>query len=918
MSDGAVSAKSLRKEVERLRRRVAELEASPAGALAAREERLEMVVRAGELGTWDRDLTTGEMTWNDLLYDLLGRERGSAITGETFFEHIHPDDVGRVRRHVEEKLESGGEFVDEFRIVRRDGEIRWLAARGQTYFDDDGRPLRMAGVNFDVTDRAWARESLRESEQRFRAVIEDAPIPVMLHTLDGDILVLSRAFTEITGYTLDDIPNGREWVKRGHDVAAEDSDAFDRQLRDDQAKAVGASPVQDERGVRTHSGDIRTWLFRGSHVGTMPDGRELMVTMAVDITERRAAEQAIANLARFPQENPNPVLRISADGDLMYTNAAAREVLRLCGAADAGKPPLAWCRVAREARETSQLRRVEIECGDQIFAMAFAPVVEAGYVNVYGLNITQRKRAEDTILRARKELERQLKTREMELGGVLWTLQDATAGRDEAEEKLRETTAVLERIFDNTHMLIAYLDRDLRFIRVNRAYAEADDRRPEFFVGKAHFDLYPNSENERIFRNVVETGEPHHAMANLFEYADSSRRGPTWWDWSLQPVANEDGEVEAVILCLVDVTEEQEAEHAVQRAREYAVNIVQTLREGLLTLDSDLRVVTANRTFYRMFQVTPEETIGQYVYDLGDRQWDIPRLRELLEEVIPRSESLVDFEVEHDFERIGWRVMMLNARRMPGVAGDEDRVLLAIQDVTERRRIVRELERSFGQLRALVERMESIREEERVRISREIHDRLGQELTAFKTGLGMLKKKMTAAGGAEADWLDRLGYLSEAADAAISSVRRISAELRPSVLDNLGLSDAIEQELERFEERTGVACRFSDGGSMPLTPERTTAMFRIFQEALTNIERHAQASHARVSLRARAGEVMLEVEDDGVGLSEKQQNAPAALGLLGMSERATACDGTVTIKGIPGKGTQVSVTFPATQEPDES
>ena len=133
-----------------------------------------------------------------------------------------------------------------------------------------------------------------------------------------------------------------------------------------------------------------------------------------------------------------------------------------------------------------------------------------------------------------------------------------------------------------------------------------------------------------------------------------------------------------------DVTERRQHERLIESARAYAESIVTTVREPLLVLDKDLHVVSANRSFYATFQVEPAETEGRFVYDLGDGQWDIPELRTLLEEIVPANSWFDDFEVEHDFEHIGRKTMLLNARRFPP-EGPFELILLAIEDITERR-----------------------------------------------------------------------------------------------------------------------------------------------------------------------------------------------------------------------------------------
>jgi PAS domain S-box-containing protein len=157
------------------------------------------------------------------------------------------------------------------------------------------------------------------------------------------------------------------------------------------------------------------------------------------------------------------------------------------------------------------------------------------------------------------------------------------------------------------------------------------------------------------------------------------------------PIRDRDGKVVGVVLVFRDQTEQRRAQRMVAEARAFAEGIVATVREPLLALDANLRVLFANRSFYRTFQETTETTEGRLLYELGNRQWNIPQLRELLEDILPQNTSFEDFEVEHDFPRLGRRTMLLNARRVHRQANKTDMILLAIQDLTERRRAEEEI-----------------------------------------------------------------------------------------------------------------------------------------------------------------------------------------------------------------------------------
>jgi PAS domain S-box-containing protein len=221
-----------------------------------------------------------------------------------------------------------------------------------------------------------------------------------------------------------------------------------------------------------------------------------------------------------------------------------------------------------------------------------------------------------------------------------------------------------------------------------------------------------------------------------------------------------------------------------------------------------------------------------------------------------------------------------------------------------------ELARSQEQLRALAVHMESVREEERTTIARDIHDELGQALTALNMDLSWMRNRLPQS-KPMALLHDKASAMAGLITHTIESVRRIATELRPGVLDQLGLVAAMEWQASAFQKRYGIACRLVlPAGEIELNAQRSTALFRMLQEALTNVVRHAGATSVTITLDTTDAEVRLTVEDDGKGLSEESLAAPLSLGIVGMRERALALGGVVRIQGIPGSGTTVAVSLP--------
>jgi two-component system, NarL family, sensor histidine kinase UhpB len=245
--------------------------------------------------------------------------------------------------------------------------------------------------------------------------------------------------------------------------------------------------------------------------------------------------------------------------------------------------------------------------------------------------------------------------------------------------------------------------------------------------------------------------------------------------------------------------------------------------------------------------------------------------------------------------------------------GRPARVVGGIRDISERRRAEEALKNSRRQLRALSARLQSAREAERTSVAREIHDELGQVLTALKLNLDWLERKI---GDREHDrslnpLLDRVVECGEMIDSAIHSVQRIATDLRPGLLDHLGLAAALQQEAHRFQKRSGITCEVHlPPNHLGLPREVATAIFRILQEALTNVVRHAQATAVRVKLEADAERVVLEVEDNGRGIRPNDVAAARSLGLLGMRERASVLGGDVAIEPVTPRGSRVTLRLP--------
>lgn len=237
-----------------------------------------------------------------------------------------------------------------------------------------------------------------------------------------------------------------------------------------------------------------------------------------------------------------------------------------------------------------------------------------------------------------------------------------------------------------------------------------------------------------------------------------------------------------------------------------------------------------------------------------------------------------------------------------------------ILDLSARKMADDMLLESEKQLRALATHLQAAREEERTRIAREMHDEFGQMLTAVRMDLSILERmisKTVKEPLSRMSLVEKISSISELLEKTIRSTRRIITELRPAVLDELGLLTAIQWQALEFENRTGIRCRIARlQHDMTLDQESSTSIFRILQEALTNAAKHASPSNVTITLQVTGENLVLEISDDGEGMEEGKQKDPTSTGLTGIRERVIALNGKFNISSRRGEGTTLTVSIP--------
>jgi PAS domain S-box-containing protein len=367
------------------------------------------------------------------------------------------------------------------------------------------------------------------------------------------------------------------------------------------------------------------------------------------------------------------------------------------------------------------------------------------------------------------------------------------------------------------------------------------------------------------------------------------------------PIRAGDGSIRGAVALFRDITERKWAETLLRDSEARFRSIVEATASALLILSHDDRILEFNPEAERIFGHRRFEVLGQPFLELClPVEFHAAVAADLRE--VRAGASPPGFETPVQTRDGRGRTILWSFTRLAGGEGRTASIIATGHDITERR----EAEET-RRMRELAAHLQSARENERKHVAREIHDELGQALTGLRLEVSALARQAT---GAQSGLPERFARLGGMIDGTIAAVRRLAAELRPQILDELGLLEAIRWQTREFESRSGIACTVElVEDEIHCGSDRAIAIFRILQESLTNVARHAGATHVVVRLRENGEQIVLEVEDDGRGITREQMKDARSFGLLGMQERARMFGGQLVVEGRAG-GTTVTVQMP--------
>ncbi|MEI6277071.1 MAG: PAS domain S-box protein [Prolixibacteraceae bacterium] len=823
----------------------------------------------------------GTIKANSAYYDLVGysEEELPNVRWQTI---THPDDVARDESIVNSIFAGEKSFARwEKRYIHKNGTVVWVDISTALYRDITGLPKYLISSVIDISKQKLADEIIKKNDKILRLFIQHSPAAIAMFDLDMKYLVTSHRF--LIDYEVDET----NIIGRSHYEVFPEIPQYWKDIH--KACLAGSTERCEEDLFLRRSGkldwikwEICPWFETDNQIGGI-------ILFSEVITDRKLAEDRLKTSTQLTKDiidnSPSLFYLVDSEGKFLLVNHKLETILGIQGEKLIGNT---WNSFLPKDIADQQRANDFIVIESKQSLTFEEENIEADGKHIY---LTQKFPLFDTAGKV------------YAVGGIST---DITENKKAADNQ-RINEAKWHNLFEILPLGVSILDSNNHVIDFNPALSQILDISEEGllkgdYAKRNYFrtDLTKMSAEEfPSIRSVKENKIIRDVMIGV----QKEDKTVIWTNVSAAPLPAINGAVTVTI----DITERKMAEEELLRSEEKWKSLVSNSPDFIALLDREGRYLFLNH-YSEGF--SEKDVLGKKSFDnISTESGEI--FRAAFEKCIL---EMTNQEIEYGAMGDHKETRMYESSLVPFLAkGNEINILVVARDITERKKSEQDVRKSKEQLTQLYKHLSEVREEERTNIAREIHDDLGQSLAGLKLDLiGMIDDiKDNALSKQKVDKAISL------VDSTIKTVQKLTSELRPQMLDELGLASAIEWQSHEFRKRTGIKCRLKLVDIDDLTDKVAISLFRIFQASLTNIMLHAKAKSVSVKLGIKGGKLQLIVKDDGRGITPEQLNSSKSFGIIGMRERVNQINGKIEFRTKENSGTEIKVTVPLVRE-DES
>ncbi len=912
--------------------------------LKIQEERLRIATESGGIGLWDMNLKTGEITASRKLYELLGRNPESSLSLETYISYIHKKDRSRAQQHIQQWMKNAGEFKDEYRIIREDGEVRWLVSIGKIYCDEQDQPVRAWGVNFDITERKRINKSLIETEQKYRELVQSAPAGIYeIDFRKKRFTTVNDAMCQMLGYSREELLNMNPF-----DILDKEGQARFQARVDTWLK--GEEPDQHvEYRVKTRNEGVLDVVLEASFI-TDEKGRPIGArVVGHDITVRKQMEhqlirqnQIISGIANiFHQSLISHTKDELGQACLSVAMNITRSRIGFIGEISSETGRLNYIAVSDPEKKFDKLRkdsdyRTNIPDNLEIHGL-FARVLrdrKGFFTNnpsshpdsrgipehhpaltaFMGVPLIRKKKIIGMIGLGNRE--DGYDPEQLEAVQALNPAIVQSFYSKQVDVALAQEQELLRQIVENIPVMLVIWDPALRKFTLNR-YTRS-------VLGWTNEDA-----NQGDFMNMVYPDPDYRKEVRDFMQSLSA-------EWRELNATAKDGEVipsawtniklnnDTMIGIGIDLRQQKLAEAALQESEERLRILVENLPFDFWAMDTEGKYTVMNRAARELWG----EFVGKTLQEVSipaevRKRWEDYQQRAFKGKIV-RGEVIYKLDGQHRH---------FHAITAPVRIDGEVRGILGVNiDITEHKRAeerlselnqtleqrvaerTAEVRQQADQLRALASQLSKTEQRERRRLARILHDDIQQYMVSAQIQLGRIKQM-----GESKQLKETVESIASILQEALNASRSLAVDLSPPVLYEMGLIKAMKWLAQHMEEKNQLFVKLkSDSNVEPLNEEIRFLLFECVRELLLNVIKHAEVQKADVTLvRTDTEQIKVIVSDKGKGfdpdLIKKRTPESLSFGLFSIQQRLSHIGGNMQIETAPGKGTRIILTVPVSE-----